>query len=76
MSNDEKMVEVHAASNELEARIIQDVLERNNIPSMLLPRIHLPSAYSPMQIHGSVQVMVLESLADKARELIKGDSDV
>ncbi len=76
MSKSEKLVEVYAASNELEAQIIQDVLESNNIPSMLLPRIPLPSAYSPMQIHGSVQVMVLESLADKARELIKGDSHV
>ena len=76
MNNSKKMVGVYAASNELEARIIQDVLESNNIPSMLMPSINLPSAYSPMQIHGTVQVMVLESLADKARELIKSDEDV
>ena len=70
------MVEVYAASNELEAQIIRDVLESNNIPSMLIPSIPLPSAYSPMQIHGSAQVMVLESLADKARELIMSDNHV
>ena len=70
------MVEVYAASNELEARIIQDVLESNNIPSMLLPCIPIPSAYSPMQIHGSVQVMVLDSLADTARQLIVSDNNV
>jgi len=76
LSKGEKLVEVYAASNELEARIIQDVLERNNIPSMLLPRIPIPSAYSPVQIHGSAQVMVPELLADRARELIKSDEDV
>ena len=76
MSKSEKLVEVYAASNEFEAQIIKDVLESNNIPSMLMPSINLPSAYSPMQIHGTVQVMVLDSLADKARELIKGDSHV
>jgi hypothetical protein len=70
------MIEVFTASNELEARIIQDVLESNNIPSMLQPSIPIPSAYSPMQIHGSVQVMVLESLAGKARELIVSEEDV
>lgn len=76
MSKGEKLAEVYTASNELEARIIQDVLERNNIPSMLLPGIPLPSAYSLMQIHGSARVMVLASLADRAKELIKSDEDV
>ncbi len=76
MSRDEKLVEVFSASNELEARIIQDVLERNNIPSMLMPRISIPSAYAPMQILGSVQVVVPLSLADKARELIKSENHV
>jgi len=76
LSKSQKMVEVYAASNEFEAQVIQDVLESNNIPSMLMPSINLPSAYSPMQIHGTVQVMVLESLADKAKNLIKSDSDV
>ena len=76
MSKSEKLVEVYAASNELEAQIIKDVLENNDIPSMLMPSISLPSAYAPMQIHGTVQIMVLESLADKARKLIKSDNDV
>ena len=76
MSKSEKLVEVYAASNELEARIIQDVLERNDIPSMLMPQIHIPSAYSPMQIHGSARIMVLESLTERARELIAGEDNV
>lgn len=76
MNKDEKLVAVYTASNELEARIIQDVLERNNISSMLLPLISLPSAYSPTQIHGSSRLMVLESLAESARKLIGGEDNV
>ena len=76
MNNNDKLVEVFKASNELEAHIIQDVLESHNIPSILMPSISLPSAYAPMQIHGTVQVMVMESLADSARKLIKSDDNV
>jgi hypothetical protein len=76
LSKSQKLVKVYAASNEFEAQIIRDVLESNNIPSMLMPSINLPSAYSPMQIHGTVQVMVLESLAGKAKKLIKSDEYV
>ena len=75
MSKEGKLVEVYTASNELEARIIQDVLESNNISSMLQPCISLPSAYAPAQIHGAVLVVVRESLAERAKELIVSDRD-
>lgn len=75
MSKTGKLVAVHAAANDVEARILQSVLEDNGIPSLLQPRSSLPSAYAPAQILGAVSIMVLESLAEKARELIASDSD-
>lgn len=75
MSKPEKMVAVYEAANEAEAFIIQSILKDNGISSLLRPRSSLPSAYAPTSIHGAVSVMVLESLADEAKELIASDSD-
>ncbi len=75
MSKPEKMVAVYEASNEAEALILQSVLKDHGIPSMLRPRSSLPSAYAPMQVHGAVSILVLTSLADKAKELIASDTD-
>ena len=69
------MVAVYEAANEAEAFILQNVLKEAGISSFLKPRSSLPSAYAPMQIHGAVSIMVLESLAEKAKELIASDSD-
>ena len=73
MKNNEKMVEVYHARSEMEAQVIKSLLESYDIPcffkSHAAPSVHL------FTIDGmaEVKVMVLESLADKARELIKKD---
>ncbi len=70
MRSDEKMVEVYHARNEMEAQVIKGLLESYDIPCYLksnaAPSVHL------FTIDGmsEVKVMVLESLADKAKELI------
>jgi hypothetical protein len=70
LRSDEKMVEVYHARNEMEAQVIKGLLESYDIPCYLksnaAPSVHL------FTIDGmsEVKVMVLESLADKAKELI------
>jgi hypothetical protein len=75
LSNSQDLIVVYEADNELDARIQQSILEDNGIPSLLQPRSSLPSAYAPASIHGAVSVMVLEPLAEQARELLASDSD-
>ena len=74
MKSDEKMVEVYHARNEMEAQVIKGLLESYDIPCFLksnaAPSVHL------FTIDGmsEVKIMVLESLADKAKELIMRDN--
>ena len=64
------MVEVYAAQNSMEAQVIKSLLESFNIPCFLksnaAPSVHVLT----MDGMGEVKIMVLESLAEKARELI------
>jgi len=68
------MVEVYHARNEMEAQVIKGLLESYDIPCFLksnaAPSVHL------FTIDGmsEVKIMVLESLADKAKELIVSDN--
>ena len=75
MSKPDKLVDIHNAANELEARILGDILEKNGIPFIVRPRIALPSAYSPMQIHGAALIAVPAAYAEEARELVKSVND-
>ena len=72
----EKMVEVYRATGESEAQIIKGLLESNRIPCLLksnaAPSVHV-FAVDGM---GEVGVMVWESMAGKARELIEGKGNV
>jgi hypothetical protein len=67
------MVEVYHANNDMEAQVIKSLLESFNIPCFLrsnaAPSVHVLT----MDGMGEVKIMVLESLADKARELIAGE---
>jgi hypothetical protein len=67
------MVEVYDAPNAMEAQVIKSLLESFNIPCFLksnaAPSVHIFT----MDGMGEVKVMVLKSLAKKARELIKKD---
>lgn len=70
MKSKEKLVEVYHAHNQMEAQVIKSLLESFDIPSVLksnaAPSVHL------LTIDGmsEVRVMVLESMAEQARELI------
>jgi hypothetical protein len=64
------MVEVYDARNEMEAQVIKGLLESYDIPCFLKSNA-APSVHAfTMDGMGEVKIMVLESLADKARELI------
>ena len=76
MSKEEKMVEVYKAPNEMEAQVIKGLLESYDIPCFLkshaAPSVHMFTVDGM----GEFKVMVLGSMADRARELIKGNSNV
>jgi len=76
LSKEEKMVEVYKAPNEMEAQVIKGLLESYDIPCFLkshaAPSVHMFTVDGM----GEFKVMVLGSMADRARELIKGNSNV
>jgi len=73
LSKNEKLVEVYKARHEMEAQVIRSLLESYDIPCFLksnaAPSVHM------FTIDGmaEVKVMVLDSLADRARGLIVSD---
>ena len=75
MKNNEKMVEVYDARNEMEAQVIKSLLESYDIPcffkSNAAPSVHIFT----MDGMGEVKVMVMESMAARARELIVSDNN-
>ncbi|MBC8477150.1 MAG: DUF2007 domain-containing protein [Dehalococcoidia bacterium] len=75
MSNSERLVEVYRARGEAEANIIKGLLESYGIPC-LLRSLAAPSVHAfAVDGMGEVRVMVNESTADEARELVRGDDD-
>jgi hypothetical protein len=70
LKSNEKMVEVYDAQNGMEAQVIKSLLESFGIPCFLksnaAPSVHVLT----MDGMGEVRIMVLESLAKKAKELI------
>ena len=68
----EKMVEVYRATGEVEAQFIKGLLENYGIPCLLkssaAPSVHVLT----IDGMGEVKVMVWESMAGKARELVEG----
>ena len=69
------MVEVYKAANEMEAQVIKGLLESYGIPSFLkshaAPSVHMFTVDGM----GEVKVMVMSSMADRAKELIISDKD-
>ncbi len=70
------MAEVYTASGELEAQVIKGLLESYGISCLLksnaAPSVHM-FAVDGM---GEVKVMVEESMAEKAKKLIKREKNV
>jgi hypothetical protein len=75
LSKSEELVEIYKARGEVEARIIESVLESHGIPS-LLKSLAAPSVHAfAVDGLGEVRIMVRKSMATTARELIKGKDD-
>ena len=76
MSKEEKLVEVYRSTSEIEAQVIKSLLESYGIPSLLqsnaAPSVHVFTVDGM----GEVKVMVKESAVGRARELIKGETNV
>jgi hypothetical protein len=76
LSKNQKLVEVYKAPNEMEAQVIKGLLESYGIPCFLkshaAPSVHMFT----IDGMGEVKIMVLEKMADSARELIKSDNHV
>jgi hypothetical protein len=66
----EELVEVYHARNQMEAQVIKGLLESFNIPCILksnaAPSVHVLTVDGMSEVH----IMVLESLALQAKELI------
>ena len=68
------MVEVYQARNEMEAQVIKGLLESYDIPCFMKSNA-APSVHTfTMDGMGEVKIMVMESMAEKAKELIVGDN--
>ena len=75
MTEKNDMVEVYKATSEMEAQVIKGLLESYGIPSFLkshaAPSVHLFT----IDGMGEVKIMVMRSLAERAKELILSDKD-
>lgn len=76
MSKSKQLVEVYQARTEMEAQVIKGLLESFDIPCVLkanaAPSVHMFTLDGLAQ----VKVMVLDSQADEARELIVSKNHV
>ena len=76
MSKREKLVEVYKATGEMEAQVIKSLLGSYEIPCFLksnaAPSVHMFT----LDGMGEVKVMVLDSMAERAKELIMSDNHV
>ncbi len=75
MSKGEKFVEVYRSSSEMEAQVIKSLLDSYGIPCLLrsnaAPSVHMFTVDGM----GEVRVMVAASMAERARELIRGEGN-
>ena len=75
MSKEEKLVEVYKAQNDMEAQVIRSLLESYDIPCFL--KSHAAPSVHMFTVDGmaEVKIQVLESMADRAKQLIMSDKD-
>ena len=73
MSKSEKLVEVYRANGELEAQVIKGLLESYGIACLLTshaaPSVHM----FVVDGMGEFKVMVRQSMAERARKLVRGE---
>ena len=70
------MVEVYRAAGELEAQVIRSLLEQYGIPCLLKSNAAHSAHMFVFDGMGEVRVMVWDSMAEEAKELIKGENHV
>ena len=76
MSNEEKLTEVYKTTNEMEAQVIKGLLESYGIPCVLRSNA-APSVFTfTVDGMGEVRIMVRDSMAGRAKELIVSDKNV
>ncbi len=68
---DGKLVQVYKATNGMEAQVIRSLLDSYGIPSVLKSDAAPSILNFTVDGLGEVRVMVLDSLADEARDLIE-----
>lgn len=70
MSKGEKLVEVYRSSNEMEAQVVKSLLDSFGIPSLLKSNAVASVHMFTVDGMGEVRVMVLDTMAEQARELL------
>jgi len=76
LSNEEKLTEVYKTTYEMEAQVIKGLLESYGIPCVLRSNA-APSVFAfTVDVMGKVSIMVRDSMADRAKELIVSNNDV
>lgn len=68
------MIEVYRAKGEMEAQVIKGLLESYGVPCLL--KSHAASSVHTFAVNGlgEVRVMVLKSMAEKAKQLLEEKS--
>ena len=75
MKNKQKMVEVYRASGEMEAQVIRSLLEQYGIPCLLKSHAAHSAHMFAIDGMGEVKIIVWDSMAEDAKELIKGENN-
>ena len=75
MSDNDNMVEVYQAAGEIEAQVIKSLLESYGIPCLLKSNAAHSVHTFAIDGMGEIKVMVWDSMAKKAKSLIKGIDD-
>ncbi len=70
MSKPEDLVEVYRSSSDMEAQVIKSLLESFGVPCLLKSNAVASVHMFAVDGMGEVRVMVLDSMSEKARELI------
>ena len=73
MSKKENLVEVYEATNDMEAQVIKSLLDSYEIPCLLKSNV-MPSPFGFAM--SKVKVMVRDSDAEEAKQLINSDNYV
>ncbi len=76
MSNNGELIEVYRAAGEMEAQVIRSLLEQYGIPCLLKGDAARTIYGFTVDGLGEVRIMVRESMAEKAKRLIRGKDNV